>query len=50
MQISPGVWSIQQREGGRVTCTLLSTAEGIILVDTGYDADAQHILGGLRPI
>lgn len=49
MTITDGVYAIGQHEGGRVRCFLVDVGE-LILIDTGYDKDAGHILAELERI
>jgi glyoxylase-like metal-dependent hydrolase (beta-lactamase superfamily II) len=50
MQITNGVRSIGQRKGGRVHCYLIDSGEGLTLIDTGYEEDAEFILKELEII
>jgi glyoxylase-like metal-dependent hydrolase (beta-lactamase superfamily II) len=49
-EIAPGIRSIAYRKGGRVHCFLLESADGLTLIDTGYDSDARPILDELAAI
>ena len=50
MQIAPGVFSMGQDKGGRVHAYLLDDGNGLTLIDTLYDDDANVVLAELSSI
>jgi len=50
MKIAPGIFSMAQREGGRVHAFLLDDGNGLTLIDTMYNDDARHVLAELKDI
>jgi glyoxylase-like metal-dependent hydrolase (beta-lactamase superfamily II) len=50
MQIAPGVYSLSQDKGGRVHAYLLDDGNGLTLIDTLYDDDANVVLAELQSI
>lgn len=48
MRIAPGIFSMGQKEGGRVHAFLLDDGTGLTLIDTMYDDDARHVLAELK--
>jgi glyoxylase-like metal-dependent hydrolase (beta-lactamase superfamily II) len=44
MKIAEGLYSVAYTKGGRVHCFLVDTGIGLILIDTGYTADAGPII------
>jgi glyoxylase-like metal-dependent hydrolase (beta-lactamase superfamily II) len=50
MQIAPGVYSMRQDKGGRVHAYLLDDGNGLTLLDTLYDDDANVVLAEIAQI
>ena len=50
MQIAPGLFSMGQEQGGRVHAYLLDDGQGLTLIDTLYDDDANVVLKELATI
>lgn len=51
MIVSPGVYSMTQKEGGNVHCFLIEDTDGkFILLDTGYDDDGHIVRDELAAI
>jgi glyoxylase-like metal-dependent hydrolase (beta-lactamase superfamily II) len=50
MQIAPGVYSMKQDKGGRVHAYLLDDGNGLTLLDTLYDDDANVVLAEIAQI
>lgn len=48
MELAPGVWSLGQKQGGRVHAFLLETGGELTLVDTLYDTDGRRVLEAIR--
>lgn len=49
-QLAPGLWSLGQKQGGRVHAFLLDDGESPTLIDTLYDTDGQRVLRQLEAI
>jgi glyoxylase-like metal-dependent hydrolase (beta-lactamase superfamily II) len=50
MKIAPGVYSMSQKEGGRVHAYLLEDGNGLTLIDTLYDDDGKGVLSEISRI
>jgi glyoxylase-like metal-dependent hydrolase (beta-lactamase superfamily II) len=50
MQIAPGIHSLSQEKGGHVHAYLLDDGQGLTLIDTLYDDDANVVLAGIAEI
>jgi glyoxylase-like metal-dependent hydrolase (beta-lactamase superfamily II) len=48
MEIAPGVYSLSQRKGAFVHAFLLNDGDGLIMIDTLFDDDAQRILDQIQ--
>jgi glyoxylase-like metal-dependent hydrolase (beta-lactamase superfamily II) len=50
MEVAPGVYSMSQQQGGHVHAFLLDDGNGLTLIDTLYDDDANVVLAELKRI
>ena len=50
MEVAPGIYSLGNKQGGRVHAYLLDDGQGITVVDTLMAADARLILAELARI
>ena len=50
MQLAPGIYSMRQDQGGHVHAFLLDSGDGLTLIDTLYDGDANVVLAELAAI
>lgn len=50
MEVAPGIYSLGQKQGGRVHAFLLDDGQGVTVVDSLFDADAHLILDELAHI
>lgn len=50
MEVAPGIYSLGQKQGGRVHAFLLDDGQGVTVVDSLFDADAHLILDELARI
>jgi glyoxylase-like metal-dependent hydrolase (beta-lactamase superfamily II) len=50
MQIGPGIYSMSQEKGGHVHAYLLDDGNGLTLIDTLYDDDANVVLAEITRI
>jgi glyoxylase-like metal-dependent hydrolase (beta-lactamase superfamily II) len=48
MELAPGVWSLGQKQGGRVHAFLLDDGGELTLVATLYDTDGHRVLEAIR--
>ncbi|MFL5628945.1 MAG: MBL fold metallo-hydrolase, partial [Ktedonobacteraceae bacterium] len=50
MEISPGIYSLSQQEGGHVHAFLLDDGTELTVIDTLWDSDGQRILDQIKSI
>jgi glyoxylase-like metal-dependent hydrolase (beta-lactamase superfamily II) len=50
VEIAPGIQSLSQKKGGRVHAFLVDDGNGLTLVDTLYDSDADRVLEAISGI
>ena len=50
VELTPGLWSIGQKKGGRVHAFLCDDGNELTLVDTLFDTDGKRILGVLEQL
>ena len=48
MEVTPGVYSMSQQQGGHVHAFLLDDGNGLTLIDTLYDDDGNVVLAELQ--